>query len=853
MTDLFPTIITERRRVANAFPVADPSPYRIAIVGVAPGEQEENYGQPFIGSSGGILNDSLSSAGIDRLRCFVGNVCQVRPPGNHIEAFHWDGQEIQSGLCQLKADLADFNPHICVLLGATPLKASGKLGKISSWRGSLFRSLAESSPFYGRKCIASLNPTSVASEYSGKPLLDFDLRRARMEGETGELHLPHRELLTGLSAYELCYRMDNWPAGKRCSIDIEGGLPDWSVNDGVRKDSKKRRHIGWRCVALSSVPTLAYTIAWWKFNEYEHCQLLRSFARLMGRTDVPKVLQNGLYDAFVLGFGYRIAVRNIAEDTMIKSWEIYAELPRSLSVQASVWTREPHWKDDEMYETTGESLAVGCCKDTAVTLEICEAQDAALEGSSIQHYRTMIEIEQVFLYMQLRGVKYDQESVKQNLKETEEKLAACRKRLAEVVGYDLCGEVSLSPKKLSRCLYEERNYPPQYTKIKGRRSDVLTTDVEALLRLRRHRKADTFLDDILLHRHLEGVRETLSIVPDADGRVRCRYQLEAETGRVKCYTSPTGSGANMQTIQKFLRGNYVADDNFDFCQCDLEGADGWTVAAYCAMLGDKTMLEDYLAGLKPAKLIGLLYWFGQEINGFPRDDLRWLCSAPFKEIDKLCGGALYDCCKQVYHGSDYLMGIPTMIQNLLKMSFKRSGNPIYMEHGEAKTLQGCMFSRYPGVRTWHGWAEAKLKADGELVSASGHRRLFFGRRFGNYIHDTVKEFLAHEPQNNTTWATNLAALRLWTDSANRVGGLVLREAYDTWIATLTGSRGGLYIEPLHQVHDALNVQWPVWRRDWARGKMREYFNNELNIAGTKLTIPFDGAYGRSWGECKEKV
>jgi hypothetical protein len=31
-------------------------------------------------------------------------------------------------------------------------------------------------------------------------------------------------------------------------------------------------------------------------------------------------------------------------------------------------------------------------------------------------------------------------------------------------------------------------------------------------------------------------------------------------------------------------------------------------------------------------------------------------------------------------------------------------------------------------------------------------------------------------------------------------------------------------------------------------KIREYFSNEIEVAGEKITIPFEGAYGPSWGE-----
>jgi DNA polymerase I-like protein with 3'-5' exonuclease and polymerase domains len=634
-------------------------------------------------------------------------------------------------------------------------------------------------------------------------------------------------------------------------MDIEGGLPINLVHpDEVIRNKKKpkdqRRTYGWPCVGISARPGKAYVIRWNTFSVDDHCRVLRAFARLMDRLDVPKVLQNQLYDNFVLTYGYRIPIRNVSDDTMISGWEVYSELPRGLSTQASIYTREPHWKDDSMYESDGVGLARGCGIDCCVTAEISQAHLGILENEPEYrpaniHYRKMIELQKPFLFMELRGIAYDKEKQKELQAVNKGEIVPVAERLTAFAGFDIRGQKgSISSQRLNRSLYLGENtasfrYPPQYKKENGRKTDKLTSDVEALLALKKQFPDDQFLTDVLLHRHLEGIRETLAIDCDSDGRVRCGYSLEAETGRVKCYTSPTGSGANLQTIQKDLRVLYGANPGFDFFQADLEGADGWTVAAHCARLGDSTMLDDYLAGMKPAKIIALLYYFGPVINTLSRSDLKWLHDNVFPVVQKIVGKWLYMGCKRVQHGSNYLMGIPTMQLNVLRDSYKESGTPIYLAYGDAKTLQDLYFIRYHGVKAWHAWAEATIIAKGILTAASGQVRVFFGGRSGQRLHDTLKEFLAHEPQANTTWATNMAMLNLWNDPENR------------------RSNGSLVIEPLHQIHDALCGQWPQYRRDWAKEKIRAYFNNELIIAGIKIKIPFDGGWGQNWKETTNKI
>ena len=624
------------RVVPNEHPVIlDGVDYRIAVVGEAPGEDEENYRRPFIGTSGQFLTNIMRSEGINRQACLIGNICQIRPPHNDITLFDWDDDEIQSGLTKLSEDIATFNPHICVLLGNTPLRAAvGNKVNISDWRGSLFVSDWRG-PFCDRKCIAAFHPAYVLREFSGYPLLKFDLKRAREEGTDPTLNLPQRDLYTSMDASELCWLLDNWPSNRRCSIDIEGAL-----------------HKGWPCVSICGDPTRSICIVWSRFDDHEHARVLQSFSRLMFRADVPKVLQNQLYDNFILSYGFGIPIRNVAEDTLIKGWSIYAELPRSLSTQASVWTRQPHWKTADMYAEVGENLYRGCAMDSAVTLEICSAQDTALTGPPLAHYRKMIELQTPFLYMELRGIRYDKENATRMLRETTDKILPIGNRLCASARKELRGaKGSLSALRLIETLYNDKGYTPQYAKDpSGKKTEKLTSAIEAILTLQRNRPNDGFLADILRHRHLEGVRETLQITADDDGRVRCGYSLEAETGRVKCYTSPTGSGANLQTIQKELRLNYVADEGYDFFQCDLEGADGWTVAAHCHRLGDPNMWLDYMAGMKPAKLIALMYWFGPSINTFDREELKWLHDHIFPIVIQLAGKWLYLGCKRVQHG-----------------------------------------------------------------------------------------------------------------------------------------------------------------------------------------------------------
>ena len=54
----------------------------IMFIGEAPGENEAKTGRPFCGRAGKVLDDLLTSVGIDRKDVYVTNIVKDRPPGN---------------------------------------------------------------------------------------------------------------------------------------------------------------------------------------------------------------------------------------------------------------------------------------------------------------------------------------------------------------------------------------------------------------------------------------------------------------------------------------------------------------------------------------------------------------------------------------------------------------------------------------------------------------------------------------------------------------------------------------------------------------------------------------------------
>jgi uracil-DNA glycosylase family 4 len=861
---------------------------RLAIVGEAPGTEEVAEGKPFVGSSGRLLWAMLGQSGITRTQCSVLNVCQAQPPGNAIDAFAWDSAVMAEGRAALYRDLVTAKPNLVLCLGKTALRAlCSEPRSIDSWRGSLFNSgLIQPAV----KCISTYHPAAVLRQYSWIQLFRFDIARAVRESTNASLFVAPVRTLVAPPTYEeaLSFLYSIVENKTPVSIDIEGGV-------GCL-----------RCISFATSATYSITIplinaagtSFWSEHHEQH--LWVAMAKVICDPTIPKILQNYLYDAFVLA-GFRTPIRGLADDTMLKHWELLPEMEKGLAVQTSLYTHEPFYKD-AVSSPNGDKLWRYCATDSAVTFEINEALTHNLHTSRFTgaswHYHLNLALLAPLNYMQVRGVRIDtakRTAVRQRTQaeyyELQHVVNIAAVELGALVALPYGDPAALTPIVAAQCCYKKYTYPTprslldapkkdyadnisrivalveltsptsaecgelsslidhcvnvdskpqmaellytrmalpaQYKKEKGRRTDKITTDALALLTLYRKTKNET-VRSLLRLRNIKDQLQGIDFTLDPDGRCRSGYNVVGtETGRVACYNSSSGTGKSIQTETRRFKCLYIPDTpKHWFFECDLAGADGWTVAAHCARLGDRTMLEDYAAGIKPARVIALIYLNGPAVAAWPREQL-------LHESEKIDSkGWLYFACKRVQHGTNYGMLENTVSDTILRDSWNKEGEPVYVEPHVCKQLQACYLLRYPTVKRWHSACEASLKATGCLTGASRHTRIFFGRRDD---YDTVKEYLADEPQENTTYGTNLALYRLWTDADNR------------------DSSGRIIVEPLFHRHDAIGGQFPVERTDWALSKIREWFNNHLTIAGQDIVIPFEGGYGPSWGELKHPI
>lgn len=103
----------------------------IYILGEAPGKNEDEQGEQFVGNSGQLIREHIPEELERKIRW--SNTVQCRPPGNRTPT------DVEIACCsqRVEADIERTKPALIIGFGVTPLKWAINEGIISDWRGDL--------------------------------------------------------------------------------------------------------------------------------------------------------------------------------------------------------------------------------------------------------------------------------------------------------------------------------------------------------------------------------------------------------------------------------------------------------------------------------------------------------------------------------------------------------------------------------------------------------------------------------------------------------------------------------------------------------------------------------------------
>ncbi len=107
----------------------------VIFVGEAPGKNEDQKGEPFIGVAGKKLSAALDGAGISRDDIYITNIVKCRPPNNRVPTTN------ERDTCKeyLKQEIAIIKPKLICVLGNTAFNSILGGSEIIKYRGKVVR------------------------------------------------------------------------------------------------------------------------------------------------------------------------------------------------------------------------------------------------------------------------------------------------------------------------------------------------------------------------------------------------------------------------------------------------------------------------------------------------------------------------------------------------------------------------------------------------------------------------------------------------------------------------------------------------------------------------------------------
>lgn len=775
------------------------------IVGEAPGEEEVKRGQPFVGYSGQELDKILGEAGLRRGECFLTNVIRIRPPGNDVGHFvamrkaditpqHmlvrdryclppvWEGSQL------LAREIELCRPNAIIALGNVSLWAlTGKWG-ITSWRGSLLECDMPTGLDYRPKVIPAYHPAAVLRQWSWRPILVHDIKRAAREAASRELRKPDwhfyirpdfqtaRDVLEALLAVTRA-------KPTRLSVDIE-----------TRNGHIACVGIAWSATEAICIPLMCVERAEGYWTESEEVALAWLMYQVLTHPNVQVIGQNFIYDAQYF-YRWLCFIPRFARDTMIAQHSMFSNLPKSLDFLSSMYCEyHVYWKDDgkDWDDKTGEDqLWEYNCVDAIRTFEIDEAEQRAVDALGV---RGPHDFQQSLFYPVLRtmnkGVRINQARRGRFAAELIEEIAKREAWLHNVLGFPLNIR---SPKQMQELFYGALGQKV----ILHRKSRTPTLDDEALRKIAsREPVLRPVVKKIQELRSLGVFLSTFVQAPlDVDGRMRCSFNIAGtETYRFSSSTNAFGSGLNLQNIPSGggddelelpnVRTLFTPDPGYTFFDIDLNSADLRIVVWESDEPEMKAMLAQ---GLDPYTEIAKEFYHDTTIT--KKDPRR----QKFKAFA---------------HGTNYL--------GTAKGLAERLGLSIH----EAERTQAWYFQRFPRIKRWQDDLKDQVVKRRMVQNVFGYRCYFFDRIEGTVFNQAA----AWIPQSTVGCLINRAYVAIDRELAD--------------------------VEVLLQVHDSLAGQYPTASAvDW-KSQIIDLAQIPLPY-DDPLTIPVGvKTSAESWGDCK---
>jgi uracil-DNA glycosylase len=797
----------ERPRRVNG---VGPTRPKIALVGEAPGANEDESGLPFQGPAGRALNQILAEVGIERDACYITNVVKYRPPDNDFDRLAEIGVSLSESHEELLEELQAVKPNIIVPMGAKALTALYGSDKITQWRGSILQNK------YGMKLVPTYH-TAHLIRHDTPQYLSYvsvlDFLKVKRHSATKEITLPRRDLRIARSSLDLHHFIQRARSSRILTVDIESHkcIPICVGFAYSRYDA----------ISVPLYDNIGFTVS--SMGRKELIECWRMVGKILSDPYWKKVGQNLKYDDQKLRM-IGLILQNIWADTSHMMHTCYAELPLNIAFIASILTDEPFWKDEgkdfNPRKDDISRLLEYNAKDCAVEFECYEKLDSELRDLKQDnfYYTYVRRLHDFYSTIEAQGFAVDEEQrfVLQIKYE-----GLWQRYQAELNDLAHCNLNVASQPQVAKFLYDELRFRKLWKteKKKGKKKGERTLDTseDAIVRLLNNHVKKPEQERILrlildIRRYRKTLGTYLNASLDYDGRMRCSYNIcGTETGRtstskMKPPVRPKPIGIPYQVLTKHgsighdVRSILVADRGYILIETDLSQADARSVA----LLSNDDATLKAMEVLDLHRLTAALFY--DLLQDIPT--IEYLMSNPAlieeaKKRYKFITDDIRQVGKKGRHAGNYDMK-KARLANEIAVDARRFGLDIKVSEYKAGKILKAFHAFTPKIQeVFHKEVDAYVAEHGFLINAFGRKRIFFDRR-----EEARKEWYAQIPQSNTTDHLRSGIFRL----IDR----------------------GINLQILAETHDAITYQVEEKEVDLILPLVDETFKTPIDFSGCSL-------------------
>ena len=681
-------------------PIGPRNSPKIAIVGEAPGEEEVKRGEPFVGSSGFLLNQMLAVAGIPRGECYITNLSLVRPPKNDFRKMYYDdklGKCPNNLLLDCRARLWDeikqVKPSVVITLGNEATKALTHVESLKTYRGTMINT-------FGLRVIPTYHPAFVLRSYDMRPVVEADLKKAWRQAINPSV--PKTYFNIDPTFDEVMRFISERPA--KLALDIE-------------TIANTTRCIGLACSKHEaiSIPFISARNNHW--SESEETEILHELNKLFLCPDVGFYLQNAPYDFTILArdFGFQIA--NQALDTMFAHHLLFPELPKGLDFLSSIYTdHEMYWGYDSKSDKSTRKYN---CMDCVVTFEAAEEIiDQLKKRNLLDYYRSIIhQAVPALTRVQSRGVLINNTARTEIATETQKSMDEAQAKINQILGHELNPS---SPKQVKELIYDKWKLPTQYKQVGPDKK--VTSDEDALKILCKKTNDPSriqVLQNLIEYRQKRVLLSTFAEMALKNGRVHTSYNLAGTvTGRISSSSTFDGYGGNLQNIPRgSFRRVFQADPGKVLVKADLSQAE-YRVLIWKARI--QRVIDRFLNDPK----FSIHMWNAAEN----------IYRVPYDQITK----QMYQDAKNGVYGANYGIG-PHKVSRMYNIDFRDAKFIIERYHQAVPEIKGVYQRELVEL----------VQQTRTIRNPLGRERVFFGRMddelfravYSHYCQSTVADII----------------------------------------------------------------------------------------------------------------